>query len=368
LAPGLLKQCPQAARNRVTGRAAREAVVKSASEMSKSSLFAIALAVLAAALPITLLAQPAAVHPGQEAFVRELVEEAGRTQSGLTRASIERTLANAKYQQSIIDAISRPAEKTKPWRDYRPIFITGRRIEDGIAFLRENRALLDPIAQKYGVPAEIIVAIIGVETSYGRNIGKYRVLDALVTLAFYYPPRAAFFRSELKQLFLLPGAQFPQQIDQLVGSYAGAMGWGQFMPTSYAKYARDHDADGLVDLWNTKADIFASIANYFIGYGWETGAPIAHRATPAAGRRTLTPEGYEPVYTVGDLAKWGYPVQAKLDPALPATLVELQGEGGPEYWVTHRNFFVITRYNRSPMYAMAVKQLSEAIAAGAKVR
>ena len=330
--------------------------------------FAIALALLCAALPVTLLAKPAAVHPGQEAFVRELVAEAGRDHPGLTRASIERTLANAKYQQSIIDAISRPAEKTKPWSDYRPIFMTGKRIEDGIAFLHEHRAQLDPIAEKYGVPAELIVAIIGVETNYGRITGKYRVLDALVTLAFYYPPRADFFRSELKQLFLLPGARFPQQLDQLMGSYAGAMGWGQFMPTSYAKYARDHDADGRIDLWNTKGDIFASIANYFIGYGWESGAPIAHRATPAPDRRSLSPEGYEPVYTVGDLAKWGYPVRAKLDPALPATLLELEGEAGPEYWVTYRNFFVITRYNRSPMYAMAVKQLSEAIAAGASAR
>lgn len=324
------------------------------------------IAALAATLAFPLAAKPA-THPGQDAFVREVVEAADAAGRPIDAELVAATLAGAKVQQSILDAISRPAEKTKPWRDYRPIFVTPQRIDGGVAFYRENRALLRQVSAQYGVPPEIIVAIIGVETSYGRITGKYRVLDALATLAFHYPPRAPFFRGELKQLFLLDGAQFPFAIDQLTGSYAGAMGWGQFMPSSWARYARDYDGDGHVDLWNSKHDIFASIANYFVGHGWETGQPVVHRAEVADGARALAPDGYEPVYSVGELADWGYSIErgsAKLDDEYPATLLVLDGAAGKEHWITHKNFFVITRYNRSPMYAMAVNQLAGEIAAG----
>ncbi len=325
----------------------------------------LACAVLAATPSPSLSARNPPPHPGQEAFVREVVAASRDAGKPLSARAVRTELARAVYRPAIIELISRPAEKTKPWHEYRPIFLNAKRIEDGVAFYREHRALLDEIAASYGVPAELIVAIIGVETNYGRITGKYRVVDALATLAFYYPPRADFFRGELKQLLLLGGAPFPKALHELEGSYAGAMGWGQFMPTSFAKYARDHDADGRIDLWSSKGDIFASIANYFVGYGWQTRGPVAHRATRANDARTITPGGYDPVYSVGQLAQWGYAIDAALDPETPATLVTFEGERGPEHWVVQQNFYVITRYNRSPMYSMAVHQLAQAIGQGA---
>src|SRR5262249_34990753 len=178
-------------------------------------------------------------------FAAEIAKEGGPAE-----ASVLATLATVKVQQSILDAMAKPAE-AKPWKDYRPLFVTDKRIDDGVAFYRENRALVERIGKEYGVPPEIIVAIVGVETSYGRITGKYRVVDALSTLAFHYPPRAAFFRGELKQLFLLGGTHLAYPIDELKGSYAGAMGWGQFMPTSIAQWAKDEDGDGRIDLWNS---------------------------------------------------------------------------------------------------------------------
>ncbi|HET7842886.1 MAG TPA: lytic murein transglycosylase B [Xanthomonadales bacterium] len=332
--------------------------------LSRIGLIALVLACGACASDSLAKARPEA-HPGQRDFVRELVADAKAAKIDIDRRDVEQALTQARFQQSIIDAMSRPAEKTKPWRDYRPIFMTDKRIADGVAFYRENAALLEPIAKQYGVPPEIIVAIIGVETNYGRITGKYKVLDALVTLAFYYPPRAEFFRGELKQLFLLPAHTLPYRADELVGSYAGAMGWGQFMPTSIAKWARSGDEDASIDLWASKADIFASIANYFVEHGWETGEPVASPAQRAPDARTITPQGYEPVYSLGQLADWGYRTADESNPQKPATLLKLDGAAGDEFWITHQNFWVITRYNRSPLYSMAVYQLAQSIAAGA---
>ena len=307
-------------------------------------------------------ATTAEVHPGQRAFAVEVARQAARP--GLDAAAIEAVLAQARFQQSIIDAISRPAEKTKPWRDYRPIFLTPQRTAQGLEFWRENAPLLDRASAEFGVPPEIIVAIIGVETSYGRITGRYRVLDALVTLAFYYPPRAEFFRKELAQLFLLQGDAFPYALDEVMGSYAGAMGWGQFMPSSIASYARSYDADPRIDLWASRADVIASVANYFAAHGWETGAPVARPARVAASARRIAPADLEPVYSVAQLEAWGYAIEGEDDPERAATLLRLDGAQGEEYWVTHRNFWVISRYNRSPLYSMAVWQLSQELAAG----
>ncbi len=295
----------------------------------------------------------------QRAFAAEVAKEGGPSAE-----SVLTTLAGAKVQQSILDAIARPAEKTREWKDYRPIFVTDKRVADGVEFYRANRALLDRIGGEYGVPPEIIVAIIGVETGYGRNTGKYRVLDALSTLAFNYPPRAKFFRGELKQLFLLGDKHLAYPIDELKGSYAGAMGWGQFMPTSIAKWAKDEDGDGRIDLWNSLPDICASVANYFAEHGWQTGQPVTVRAQPAGDAEPLSPENSEPSYTLQQLEAWGYAPVERVDAATPSTLLKLQGELGPEFWLTFKNFYVITRYNKSPMYAMAVWQLSQAIASG----
>ena len=317
-------------------------------------LFSAALATAAAAQP--------APDPGaaEKQFAQMMASE-----HGLDAAAVLEVLHRAQYRQSVIDTMMRPAE-AKPWKDYRPIFVTQRRIADGAAFLETNRDLLERISKQYGVPPEIITAIIGVESNYGRTPMRYRVLDALVTLAFYYPPRATYFRSELAQLLLLHSAAFPYAPEELMGSYAGAMGWPQFMPSSVAKYARDGDADGKIDLWNSLPDISASVANYFEAFGWQTGAPVALRATVAANARAIDPKGLDPVYPLQQLAEWGYTANAKLDPATPATLIRLDGEDGPEVWITFRNFWVISRYNKSPLYSMAVYQLSEAIAAAAR--
>ncbi|WP_291193253.1 lytic murein transglycosylase, partial [Frateuria sp.] len=209
------------------------------------------------------LAQTATVHPGQAELVREVARDAGKSP-----ARIDALLSGARMQQSILDAISRPAE-AKPWKDYRPIFITPKRIDEGVAFYREHRALLERIAGQYGVAPEYIVAILGVETFYGRNTGKYKVLDALVTLGFYYPPRAQFFREQLKVLLELPDNHLAGPPDTLTGSYAGAQGWGQFMPSSIRDFGVDEDHDGHIDLQGSLPDILASVANYFAGHGWE---------------------------------------------------------------------------------------------------
>ena len=301
----------------------------------------------------------AQVAAAQKQFAADLARD-----TDLTAADVLATLSKARYQQSIIDAISRPAE-SKTWREYRPIFLTQMRIDGGAAFYRQNAALLKRVEEETGVPATLVTAIIGVETAYGRIPGRYKVLDALTTLAFYYPPRADFFRGELRQLFLLHGSTFPTPIENLTGSYAGAMGWGQFMPSSIAKFARDEDGDGVIDLWNSLPDIIASVANYFVGNGWQKGGPVAVRAKISANARAVTPENLKPAYSLQQLAEWGYTPAGKVDAGNDAlaTLVKLEGEDGPEVWIAFQNFYAISRYNRSPLYSLAVYQLSQEIAA-----
>lgn len=309
--------------------------------------------------PLAVVAKTTEAHPGANALVREL-----RQETAADAATVKRwraLLRDAKKQDSILAAISRPAEQTKPWKDYRPIFLTAKRRDDGIAFYREHRELLEQIAHDTGVPAEIVVAIIGVETSYGRITGNYRVLDALATLAFHYPPRAPFFRAELKQLLQLDG-RLPQPIEQIKGSYAGAMGWGQFMPTSFAQWARDGDGDARIDLWGSRPDILHSVANYFVAHGWTRGAPVAGLAIAAPGSVPPEVRATETIHSLDSLARAGYTLAEQFDGATPATLLELEGAAGVEHWITFQNFYVISRYNRSPMYSMAVWQLSQEIA------
>lgn len=300
----------------------------------------------------------AATHPGQAGLVQEVARDTGKDPQALNAL-----LDGAQRQQSILDAISRPAE-SKPWKDYRPIFVTDKRIDDGIAFYREHRELLERIGKQYGVAPEYIVAIIGVETSYGRNTGNYKVLDALVTLGLYYPPRAKFFREQLKELLEMPASHLAGPLDQLTGSYAGAQGWGQFMPTSIRDFAVDEDHDGHIDLQRSLPDIFASVANYFAKHGWVSGEPVAVRALADASAEPVTVKDSKPLWPLEQFEAWGYAPLQRISPAQPTTLLELDGANGPEYWFTFQNFYVITRYNRSPMYAMAVNQLAQAIAAG----
>jgi membrane-bound lytic murein transglycosylase B len=311
------------------------------------------------ALSIAAVAPAWADHPGQAQLVQEVAQDTGKNPEQLNAL-----LDSAKMQQSILNAISRPAE-AKPWSEYRQIFLTPDRIDAGIDFYREHRALLEKIGAQYGVAPEYIVAILGVETFYGRNTGKYKVLDALVTLGLYYPPRAAFFRNELKTLLELPDNHLAGPLDTLTGSYAGAQGWGQFMPSSIRDFAVDEEGDGRIDLQNSLPDILASVANYFAKHGWVAGGMVAARAQPDAAAKLLDVKDSTPQWSIEQLEAWGYAPIQHLDPGANSTVQKFQGINGPEYWFTFQNFYVITRYNRSPMYAMAVNQLAQAIAEGA---
>ena len=332
-----------------------------------------------AAPPPVVEATPPAPHlrdigPARAEFVRSTSQR-----FNIPAAEIEAVLATAQIRETIIKAMSRPAE-AKPWRDYRPIFIQPKRIDDGRAFLAAHREALARAEQRYGVPKEVVVAILGVETSYGGNKGSYPVIDALYTLAFAYPrtgdpakaaredQRQAFFRDELAQLFAL-GKEEGFDIATLKGSYAGAMGWGQFMPSSYRDYAVDGDGDGKRDLFNDLDDVFASVANYFAKKGkWEAGGPVMERATRDATAADFVNPGNAVTLdqTLAGLAAKGYrPATLRYlhtDGGPPVTLVTLEGSAGPEYWIVYNNFKAITTYNISRLYATAVHQLAEAIA------
>jgi membrane-bound lytic murein transglycosylase B len=297
-------------------------------------------------------------HPSAKSFVDEMVN-----QHGFKREEVLQMLARAERQQSILDAIARPAEKAKPWKDYRKLFVTNDRIVQGVAFWRDHAAALARAERESGVPAAIVVAIIGVETRYGRNTGNYRVLDALTTLSFDYPPRADFFRSQLVEFFLMAREQKIAP-DHILGSYAGAMGFGQFMPSSYRKYAIDFDGDGVVDVISDIDDAIGSVANYLKGYGWQRGAPIVIRAVV----KEPLPDGMlretlEPVTTLRDYKAKNVTSIMALPDDTPAALFMLEGENGNEYWLALNNFYTITRYNRSQLYSMAVVQLSQEISA-----
>lgn len=284
---------------------------------------------------------------------------------GLAPDTVLAVLRVARIQQPIIDAISRPAERVKPWHEYRQIFLTEERIAAGAAFWQEHRERIERVAAATGVPAELMVGIIGVETYYGRIIGRYRVLDALATLAFEYPPRSSFFSRELEEFLVLAGEQ-GFATDTPVGSYAGAMGLPQFIPSSYRAYAVDGDADGRVDLWESKDDILASVANYMLEHGWRAGEPVvAPVVTGGRDPTALADQGLAPKTTVGTLwaAGLGLAGPAPADPAAPAGLFQLEQASGPAYWAGFHNFYVITRYNRSLMYALAVHELGQAVRA-----
>jgi membrane-bound lytic murein transglycosylase B len=314
-------------------------------------------ALLSAMLLCSVAAVAKEKHPGERAFIREAVKE-----FGLERKRVREILDAANYQQSIIDAITRPAE-AKPWSAYRPIFMTEARIAGGKKFRDENRALLERIHAEIGVPPEYVTSIVGVETNYGAIMGNYKVIDALVTLAFYYPKRAPFFRSELKHLLKLEHDE-KLAIAELKGSYAGAMGLGQFMPSSYRAYAVDFDGDGRRDLWNSREDALASVANYFKAHGWVRDGTVAIEASKADGSADRESSPIEPPTTT--LQTWrerGFsPALNLADPTVALSLIALDGASGREYWFGFKNFYVITRYNRSPLYALAVHQLAQAIA------
>lgn len=292
-------------------------------------------------------------HPLADGFVQDMVSK-----HGFTADEVRSLLKQAEKRQSILDAIARPAEKTKTWKDYRPIFIQPLRVTNGVTFWQTHQAALAKAEINYGVPAEIIVAIIGVETNYGKNTGSYFVLDALSTLAFDYPARAPFFRAELEHYLLLT-REHQQNPAQFKGSYAGAMGFGQFMPSSYRNFAVDFTGDGFADIWNNPTDAIGSVANYFVKHGWQEGKTVVVPAHLTAPRESITFNNIvPPAVTVRDWKKQGVVPNIKMPTKTPAIAIEFDGAKGLEYWFGLQNFYTITRYNRSPMYAMAVYQLS----------
>ncbi|OUS12482.1 lytic murein transglycosylase B [Gammaproteobacteria bacterium 53_120_T64] len=283
-------------------------------------------------------------------------------QHGADRGELQALFAGAHYKQSIIDAMTRPAEKVKLWKDYRQIFLTEKRLRQGLQFWREQRLWLEKAEAEYGVPIEYVVAIIGVETYYGRYAGNYRVVDALSTLAFDYPARSPFFTKELEHFLLLSKEQ---KLDpaELKGSYAGAMGYGQFMPSSYRAYALDYDADGVADIWANPADAIGSVANYFVKHGWQRGEGVVVGASIAADYNSeLVNKLVKPKLTLAQLAEQGFSPVQDMSPAVKAIPLRLQGQAGVEFWLGLQNYYTITRYNHSFRYAMAVVQLAEQIA------
>ena len=294
-------------------------------------------------------------RPLVQAFIKKMVDEHGFEEKYITDV-----LSKSSNKLSILKAISRPAEKSKEWFEYRPIFITEKRISKGQEFIETHKEALQSAEEIYGVPKEVITAIIGVETFYGKITGSYKVLDALVTLGFNYPPRAKFFRKELEEFFLLSREEgFDATV--VLGSYAGAMGNGQFISSSYRYYTADGDGDGKRDLWNSWPDAIHSVANYFSEHKWISEQAVITEAKIPEDLKTTFQKTQVNLkdHTIGSLQDLGIIFKTDLDRDLPALVVVMQQEKNTDYFVAFNNFYTITRYNRSPMYALAVHQLSQ---------
>jgi membrane-bound lytic murein transglycosylase B len=318
---------------------------------------------VAAALALQIGSVAAADPPGYphrrevKQFIAEMVKK-----HGFTRRELNRVFGKAQFQPAIIKAMEQPAE-TASWQAYRAIFINPQRVEAGVQFWNRNAQPLARAASEFGVPEEIIVGIIGVETTYGRNIGTYRVIDALATLAFDYPKRAPFFRSELENYLVLSREE---KIDPLrvKGSYAGAIGIPQFMPGSYRRFAVDYDGDGLSDLATSPADAIGSIGNFLKGHGWVRGEPVGFSAEVSGeGWRKLAEAGVTPANRAAELPGFGVKLAVPVPPDTRCALIELETPGQPsDFRVTLQNFVVLTRYNRSNLYATAVMDLATELA------
>lgn len=295
-------------------------------------------------------------HPAVMPFVADMQQE-----HGFNADYVLRLLAAAERKQPILDAISRPAERVRPWHEYRAIFMTEQRLQRGLAFWDEHAEALQRAEQTYGVEAEVIVAIIGVETFYGGNKGSHRVIDALTTLGFDYPPRADFFRRQLMAYLVLTREQ---QMDPLAlsGSYAGAMGYPQFIPSSYQVFAVDFDQDGKVDIWNNPVDAIGSVANYFKEHGWQHGQPVAVRASVQGdgySEGITLNESLQARRTVAELRTLGWQPEVALADQQAVMSFEFDAGGQMQHWIGLDNLYAITRYNHSVMYAMVVHQLAQ---------
>lgn len=284
-------------------------------------------------------------------------------QHGFEPAELTYWLDEAERQDGILKSISTPAEKTLQWHEYRRIFLRDEQIGDGVAFLREHQEAFERAETEFGVSKYIIAAIIGVETRYGRYLGNHRVLDALATLAFDYPPRSAFFRRELGEFFLMTREQGFDPL-QIKGSYAGAMGYGQFISSSYRHYAIDFDGDKVADILTNPVDAIGSVANYFAEHSWSKGGPVAEQienADSLAADSALLTKGLKPSKRVSDYRAAGLAPVSVVSDEQSARAIVLEGEDRPQLWLTYHNFYVITRYNHSHLYGMAVFELSQAL-------
>ncbi len=293
----------------------------------------------------------------QADFIERMV-----TTHGFERDALETLFAEVEINDRVLEAISRPAERVLAWHEYQDIFLTEARIASGVDFWTEHASRIDAASQRYGVSQHMLVAILGIETWFGTRMGSYRVLESLSTLAFAYPRRSRFFSNELEAFLLLARDEAFDPLEVL-GSYAGAMGAGQFIPTSFRAYAVDGDADGTRDLWENWEDVLASVANYFKAHGWRADEPVVARAMLASGAAAPAPANSMDLNdTIASLRQHGYEFATTFPDSTPATVLGLEGRDGTEYWVGFHNFRVITRYNRSVMYALVAQQLGEAIA------
>ncbi len=305
-------------------------------------------------------AMPFSNRPEVQQFIQELELESDDKKRAL------RALSQLESSAEIIERMNKPSEALS-WDKYKKLLVSEKRIKDGVAFWNEQSTVLQQAQDKYGVPAEIIVAIIGIESSYGKNRGKYPVLQALATLAFDYPPRATFFKNELKEYLLLTTEQHIDPLD-LNGSYAGAMGSPQFIASSYRKFAVDFDNSGKIDLVNNINHAIGSVGNYFVEHGWQTGKPVAYKATTKGSKfkslPVAVPKAPMPTLSLANLKQHGVSISEKIKlPEEQVALLEFANGDKKEYWLGFNNFYVITRYNHSSNYAMAVYQLSQAISA-----
>lgn len=320
----------------------------------------------ALALLACLFAGPALAAESANYAEREDVRafaHALQTEHGLAEEEVLAALAQARRDDQVIRLITPPsAPGVRSWTRYRARFIEPVRINEGLAFWDAHQVVLRAASEKYGVPEEIILGILGVETIYGRNTGDFSLVSALATLAFDYPPRAELFRRELENLFLLAREQ-GVPVTAYHGSYAGALGYPQFLPSSVRRFAVDFDGDGRIDLENSPADAIGSIAHYLQVHGWQPGGPVAVPARLAgAAPAELLAADIVPSFMPEELARQGVRAARGESPPEKAALIELVAPGAaPEYWLGYQNFYVITRYNRSSFYAMAVFQLGEAL-------
>jgi membrane-bound lytic murein transglycosylase B len=320
-------------------------------------LVAIAMVLAGAAIP-TLAQAPAKVQfkPEVEEFIGQMVR-----QNQFEEAALRQVFAQLKAQDGVVKAINAPVT-AKPWHEFRNIFVTPMRISGGLEFWQQHADLLARARDIYGVPEEIVVSIIGVETIYGRRLGSFRVIDALYTLGFEMTERATFFRGEMEQFLLLARENALDPLG-VKGSFAGAMGMPQFIPTSYRKFAVDFDGDGRIDLWDSAADVIGSVANYLRHFGWVWGQPVTVPARISGSQfKEFLDLGFKPQLTLEKLRSKGVEPTEDVPEGMQAGLFALEIEQSQEYWLALNNFYVITRYNRSKNYAMAVYQLAKAIA------